>query len=33
MTVWGYSQNFLKSLEVAFGAHFLHDFYIKMFHI
>ena len=31
MAVLGYLANLKKSLGVEFGAHFLHDFSIKMF--
>ena len=31
MTVVGYLEKFKRDLGLAFGAHFLHDFSIKMF--
>ena len=33
MTVWGYLQKLNRDLGLAFGAHFLHDFLIKMLFI
>ena len=33
MSILGYLAKLKRSLGLAFGVHFLHDFSIKMFHV